>query len=115
RERPVGDRVDQRLERGVDDVAGHADRRPCVSISVAELDQNARHRIGAALEDADAIVAQFQVLDIFLVDAEVLAQSEIKRVDRAIALCNGNKPLLADADLHYRWRSRKGYDTRAQL
>src|ERR1700722_3950424 len=107
---PIGDRVDQRLERGVDDVAGHPDRRPGVAVSIAELDQNARHRIRAALEDA-----QFEVLDIFLVDAEVLAQRKIERVDRAVALGCGNEPLLADADLHHRLRSRIGDARRDHL
>ena len=31
-EQPISDGVDQRLERGVDDVAGHPDRRPGVAV-----------------------------------------------------------------------------------
>ena len=47
-DQPVNDRVDQRLERGVDDVARYADRRPALAGRVAELDQNPRHGVRAA-------------------------------------------------------------------
>ena len=79
-----------------------------VAVSVAELDQHPRHRVGAALEDAHAIVAQLEILDMLLVDAEVLAQREIERVDGAVAFGGGDQPLLADADLHHRLRGRIG-------
>ena len=51
----------------------------------------------------------------FLVDAEVLAQREIERVDRAVALGGRDEPLLADADLHHRLRGRIGDAGRDQL
>ena len=42
-------------------------------LEVAEFDQHPRHRVGAALEDAHAIVQQLEILDMLLIDAEILA------------------------------------------
>src|SRR5258708_19907191 len=49
----VDDRVHQRLERGVDDVGRDADRGPALSGLVLALDQDARHRLGAARPDRE--------------------------------------------------------------
>ena len=73
---------------------------------VAEFDQHPRHRVGAALEDAHAEVEQLQILDMLLVDAEVLAQRQVERIDGAVAFGGGDHRLLADADLHHRLRGR---------
>jgi phosphoenolpyruvate synthase/pyruvate phosphate dikinase len=87
----VGDRVDQRLERGVDDVVRHSDRRPGLPRPVAEFDQDPRHRVGAALEDPHAVVAQLQVLDMLGVRANAETPTDA-RVGRSfgaegIGLC----------------------------
>src|SRR3954465_6227501 len=81
----VDHRIHQRLERGVDDVGGHPDRSPAVAVLVLALDQGARDRAGAAVEDTDAIVYQRQAFDIFLVLAEILAQSDVECVDGTVA------------------------------
>src|SRR5260370_30263649 len=77
----VDDRVHQRLERGVDDVGRDADRGPALSGLVLAVDQDARHRLGAAIENAHAVVGQLEPADIALILAEVLAQRKIERVD----------------------------------
>src|ERR1700726_2313721 len=56
----VGDRVGQRLKRGVDDMGGDAGRRPALSGAVAKLDQDPRHRVGSAAENADAKIDEFE-------------------------------------------------------
>src|SRR5438128_8842000 len=81
----VDDRIHQRLERGVDDVGRDADRGPALAGLVLALDQHPRHRLGAAVEDAYAIIGELEPLDVALVLAEVLAQREVERVDRADA------------------------------
>src|SRR5580658_6371142 len=70
----VHDRIHQRLERGVDDVARDADRRPMLAGLVLALDQHAGDRLGAAVEDAHAVVGEVEALDILLVLAQILAQ-----------------------------------------
>src|SRR5215468_1223954 len=81
----VDDRIHQRLERGVDDIGRDADRGPTLAGLVGALDQHARHRLGAAVEDAHAVVGELETLDVFLVLAEVLAQREVEGIDRAVA------------------------------
>src|SRR6202035_4231131 len=54
----VDDRIHQRLERGIDDVGRDADRGPMLAGLVLALDQHAGDRLGAAIEDAHAIVDQ---------------------------------------------------------
>src|SRR4051794_8592138 len=56
-------RIHQRLERGVDDVGRDADRGPSLALLVLALDQHPRDRLGAAIEDTDAIVDQLQAID----------------------------------------------------
>ena len=63
---------------------------------VAELDQHARHGIGAALENADAIIDEFEILDEALIFAEILAQREIERVDRPVAFGGRDQQLAID-------------------
>src|SRR3974390_1998297 len=50
----VDDRVHQRLERGINDVGRYPDRCPALAPFVRTFDQNPRHRLGAAIEDAHA-------------------------------------------------------------
>ena len=71
---------------------------------VLELDQHARHGVGAALEDADLVVDELEVLDYRLVLAEVLAQRLVERVDRAVAFGGRDQLLVADLDLDDRLR-----------
>src|SRR5215813_14236069 len=73
----VDDRIHQRLERGVDDVGRDADCGPALPGLVLALDQDAGHRLGATIENAHAVVGQFEPADIALILAEILAQSEI--------------------------------------
>ncbi len=75
-------------------------------LGIAEFDQHPRHRVGAALKDAHAIIQEFEVLDVLLIDAEILAQRQIERVDGAVALGGRNQGLFADADLDDRLRGR---------
>src|ERR1700692_1398720 len=102
----VHDRIHQRLERGVDDVARDADRGPMLAGLVLALDQHAGDRLGAAVEDAHAIVREIEALDVFLVLAEILAQREVERVDRAVALGGGDQVGAVDRDLDDRERDR---------
>src|SRR4051812_6902467 len=80
----VHDRIHQRLERGIDDVGRDADRGPALPRFVLALDQHARYRFGAAIEDTHTIVGELETLDVFLILAEVLAQRDVECVDRAI-------------------------------
>ena len=89
----VVDRVDQRLEGRVDDIGRNADRRPAFALAVGAFDEHARHRVGAALKHAHAIIDEPHVLDKALIGAKILAQREIERVDRAIAFGGGNAAL----------------------
>ena len=84
-------------------------------VAVAEFDQHPRHRVGAALEHSHPIVAQLHVVDICLVGPEILAQREVERVDRAVALGGRNHPIVADAELHDRLRGRIGDARRDDL
>src|SRR6516165_5268276 len=97
----VDDRIHQRLERGVDDVGRHPDGGPAFAAFVTALDQDARHRLGAGIEDTHAVVGEFQAADVALVLAEVLAQGEIERVDGAVAFGRGYQPVVADRHLDH--------------
>ena len=66
---------------------------------IAELDQDAGDGVGAALEDADLVVDELEVLDQILVLAEILAQRHVEGVDRAVALGRRDQHLVADPDL----------------
>src|SRR5262252_5901220 len=74
----VDDRIHQRLERGVDDVGRDAHRGPALPGLVLALDQDAGHRLGAAIENAHAVVCQLEPADIALILAQVLAQRQIE-------------------------------------
>src|SRR5215468_10999845 len=63
----VDDRIHQRLERGVDDVGRDADRGPALPGLVLALDQDAGHRLGAAIENAHAVVGELEPADIALI------------------------------------------------
>ncbi len=68
-------------------------RSPCL---VVAFDQHARHRLGAALEDTHAVIDELEALDLLLVLAEILAQRQVERVDRAVAFGRRDQPLVAD-------------------
>src|SRR6516225_11090572 len=100
----VDDRVHQRLERGIDDVGRDADRGPALSGLVLAFDQDARHRLGAAIENAHAVVGQLEPADIALILAEVLAQRKIERVDGPVAFRRRDQPFAVDPHLDHRQR-----------
>ncbi|GCC47017.1 hypothetical protein chiPu_0031074, partial [Chiloscyllium punctatum] len=100
----VEHRIHQRLERGVDDIGRDADRGPALAGLVLAFDQNPRDRLGAAIEDTHAVVDQLQAIDVLLVLAEVLAQRDVERIDRAIAFGGRDQMLAVDIDLHHRER-----------
>src|SRR5271170_5804835 len=81
----IDDGIHQSLERGVDDVGGDADRGPAVAGLVGALDQHPRDRLGAAIEDANAVIGELKSLDVALIFAKVLAQHEVERIDRTDA------------------------------
>src|SRR5215472_8112122 len=76
----VYDGIHQRLERSVDNICRHAHGSPMLAGLVGALDQNSRNGLGAAVEDADAIIGQCESGDEALIFAEVLAQRQIERV-----------------------------------
>src|SRR5690606_11755214 len=100
----VGDAVDQGLKGRVDDIGGDTDGVPSVALRVPGFDQHPGDRVGAAGEDADLVVDQVQVLDVWLVAPEILAKGVVEGVDRAIALAHRQKPLAIDIHLHGRLR-----------
>src|ERR1044071_2763352 len=102
----VHDRIHQRLERGVDDIRRDADRGPALAGFVLALDQHARHRLGAAVEDTYAIVGQLQPADVFLVFSEILAQRDIERIHRTVAFGGRDQTFLAHLHLDDRHRYR---------
>ena len=65
-------------------------------LSSSALDQHARHRLGAAVEDAHPVVGELEPLDIALILAEVLAQRDVEGIDRAVALGGGDQILAVD-------------------
>src|SRR6185437_6560417 len=69
----VDDRIHQRLERSVDDVGRHPDRRPMIAGLVLAFDQDPGHGLRTAVEDAHAIIDEFQPGDEALTFAEILA------------------------------------------
>src|SRR5689334_14243410 len=68
---------------------------------IGALDENPGDGLRAAIEDAHAIVGQGQSGDETLILAEILAQSEIKRIHRTDAFGYRNKLFVADFDLHH--------------
>src|SRR4029077_18305143 len=100
----VDDRIHQTLERRVDDVGRDADRGPALAGLVLALDQHARDSLGAAVEDAYPIVGEIEGIDIFLILAKVLAQREVYRVDRAVALRGRDHAVAVDRHLDHRHR-----------
>ena len=60
----VNDGVSQRLERRIHDVGRHAHRGPAVALAVGAFHHHARHRLGAAGEDAHFVVHQPQIGEI---------------------------------------------------
>jgi hypothetical protein len=54
------------------------------ALAIGRFDQHPGDRLGAAIEDAHLVVDQFEIGDLRLVDAEILPQRDIERVDRAV-------------------------------
>lgn len=75
----------------------------------SSLDQDARDRASAAVEDTDPIVDQRQALDVLLVLAEVLAQGDVERIDGTVALRRRDQVLAGDVDLDHRERHRDAF------
>ena len=73
---------------------------------VAKLDQHARHRVGSALENPDPEIDEFEIFDKALIFAEILAQGEVERIDRTLALGGRDQGLAIDVDLDDRLRHR---------
>ena len=99
----VGQRVDERLPRGGDDVLVDADRAPDV-VAVGGVDEHARGRAGAVVlvEDADLVVDELDVLEVRVDLADRVAQRGVERVDRAVALGRADVALAVDPDLDRR-------------
>ncbi len=55
-------------------------------LAVGGFDQNAGDRLRAAVEDTHLEVGELEIVDLVLVLAEILAQREVERVDRAVGL-----------------------------
>src|SRR5262249_46986602 len=102
----VDDRIHQRLERGIDDVGRDADRGPALAGLILALDQDAGHRLGATIENAHAVVGQLEPADIALILPEILAQSEIERVDGSVAFGGRDQRFAVDLHLDHRQRHR---------
>src|SRR5216684_9218514 len=102
----VDDRIHQRLERSVDNVGRHPDRGPALAVLVLAFDQHARHGLGAGVEDADPVVGEIEPLDVGLVLAEIFAQREVERVDRAVAFRRRDELVVADGAFDHRHADR---------
>src|ERR1700732_3236275 len=83
------DGIYQRLKRGINDVGRDPDRGPALAALVPALDQHARHRLGAAVEDAHPVVGELEPLDVALILADILAQRDVQGVDGAVAFAGG--------------------------
>ncbi len=108
------DRVEQRLEAGVDDIRAHADGGPAPPPAIFAVDDHARDRLGATLGDAHLEVDQLHVVDTGLVRAKILTQRLGERVDRAAVRAMGieafgHRKLLFVADLHHHHRFRQAH------
>ena len=95
------DRVGQRLEGGIDDIGRDADGEPAIALAIAAFDQNPGGGSRSAIEDTHLVVDKFEIIDIALVLAEVLAQRHVERVDRAIALARIDEGLAVDLHLDH--------------
>src|SRR5262249_51597013 len=81
-----------------------AGRRPALAGCVAKLDQHPRHRVGSAVENADAKIDKFEVFDKALIFAEILAQCEIERIDWPLAFGRRDQGFVSDTHLDDRLR-----------
>ncbi len=79
---------------------------PAGAGGIGGFDQHAGDSLGAAVEDADLIVGQFQVFDFILEFAEILAQRDIERVHRAVSLGHRHDRLAVDHHFHHGFRYR---------
>ena len=64
--------------------------------------KHARDRIGAAVEDTHLVVDELEIVDVALILAEVLAQRDVERIDRAVAFGGRDQRLAVDAHLDHR-------------
>ena len=94
------------LEGGIDHVLGDADREPVVARAVGAFDKHTGHGLGPAIEDTDLVVDQLEVRDGALIDAQVLPEGAVQRIDRTIPLGNVVDALAADGHLHHGLRHR---------
>ena len=81
----IGDGIDERLKGRVDDIAADTDRGPAFTSFIGGFNENARDGVRPALKHTDFIIDDRERFDMTLIFAEIFAQSEIKRVDGAIA------------------------------
>ena len=97
-------RVHQGLPRGLDDVLGHADRRPD-ALGVGRVEQHSRHRPGPlrSVEHADAVVGQMHVAQLPEVRLDGEAEGGVEGVDGPVAFGGGDDTLVADVDLDRRF------------
>src|ERR1700716_3385719 len=91
--------VEERGERGLDDVARAADRRPPPR-SLAGIDEHARRRRGAgsAIEDAPLVLVQADAAQAWELRAQGLSERGVECVHRTIA--RGGRVINGAVDLN---------------
>jgi hypothetical protein len=99
----VGERVDQGVPGGLDDVVVDADGGP-LPHPVGGVDEHPGGGAGAALpaEDADLVVGQRDAGQLRVPADQRLAQRVVQRVDRAVALGGADDPLAVHVHLDRR-------------
>jgi hypothetical protein len=70
--------------------------RPAAALAVLAVDDDAGHRLGAAIGDADLEIDQLHVVDAGLIGAKILGQRLGQRVDRAAVLAVSSMLSLTD-------------------
>src|SRR5262249_40048937 len=79
---------------------------PATPGPVLALDQDAGTRLGAAIENAHAVIGELEPADIALILAQVLAQGKVERVDRPVAFRRRDQRFAVDLHLDHRQRHR---------
>src|SRR5215218_6683088 len=104
-EEAVVDAVGQGFPGGGDDVFGDADGGPFgVGVGGGDQDAGDGAGAGAAVEDADLVVDQVDVLELGVAGGQGAAQGLVEGVDGADALAGGQDPLAVDEQAHGRLR-----------